>query len=594
MEPTTPGASRRQFARRRREQQQQQRRTRLSPVWNSNWNSDKRPPVRGSSNVAVVRPSRSSMETTKTRPASTCLHSRGMHSFSNPYVALLHGKEQANGGVGKRCNRMPVAPCPMAFGRTYTAPQPPTASQAAKGGQSTKTGLVRNAAVKAKVDSHLCSSSDHMVPLAMENKALAEAHQQLDLLITGIERESYQMPSTRPPPRRRRSRGARVQSGKGVRCQMGKPPPVPAGSPMLSARYKKSAREDAEQIRHLVPLACNPQLLPPARREALLELLSRAEQHDNGIVELLRPPTGNSSRNNRLTMLQMLPLSLDESPYGKQMSQKYLCQPGGAGLRTDDERFKEAKILRSPTGQVLLSRTLEEELKDEQMVLNFMEEKLKWRQEASAGAQQLNERQQQAMRERAELEQHKQLVIECRERRRQADLKKELNQRKDMVIPRRMLPKVVPESEDEAKDAATWCHLRRGHQISHSEMFKAVDDPLNELLERRHQFQVHAQAIAFPKTKEDTPRSNQASHIPQQCVAKAVDLDDPLHELRDQRHLFQMHSQDCCLYRNARSSTPWEIFASVAATCIQELLDDVLAADSDKDDSGDESEIESD
>ncbi|SPP89427.1 uncharacterized protein LOC117590943 [Drosophila guanche] len=564
MEPATAGAGRRQFARRRREQQQpppqqqqqqqQQRRTRLSPVWNSNWNSDKRPWVRGSSNVAVVRPSRSSIETTKTRPASTCLHSRGMHSFSNPYVALLHGKEQANGAVGKRRSRMPVAPCPMALGRTYTAPPPPTASQAAKGRPSTKAGLIRKAAIKAKVESHLCSSSDHMAPLAMENKALAEAHQQLELLITGIERESYG---------RRRSTGARGQSGKGVRCQMGKPPTVPAGSPMLSAR------ENAEQIRHLVPLACNPQLLPPARREALLKLLSRAEQHDNGIVELLRPPTGNSSRNrnNRLTMLQMLPLCLDESPYGKQMSQKYLCQPGGTGPRTDDERFKEAKILRSPTGQVLLSRTLEEELKDEQIVLNFMEE-------------QLNERQQQAMRERAELEQHKQLVVECRERRRQSDLKKELT---DMVIPRRMLAKVVPESEDE------------GHQISPSEMFNSVDEPLHELLERRHQFQVHAQAIAFPKTKDDThsqdtPKCNQASHSLQQAVAKAADRADPLTELRDQRHLFQMHSQDCCLYRNARSSAPWEIFASVATTCIQELLDDVLAADSDKDDS----EIESD
>ncbi|XP_017149006.1 uncharacterized protein LOC108159887 [Drosophila miranda] len=733
MKPATAGAARRQFARRRREQQQQpqqqqqqqhqQRRTRLSPVWNSNWNSEKRAPAGRFSNIAIVRPSRSSTHAPKTpRPARTCLHPKGMHSFSNPHLPLPHGKEQANAGFGKSRNRMPVTLSRTAFGRSYTPPSA-TGSQRTKGRPRPMIGVIPKGAKANGQGSHVCSSSDHVaLPLLSSrvpgNKALAESHQQLEMLLSGIERESYVAPSPHPPACARRSGSVRARNGsrisKGVRRQMGRHPPAPAVSPMLSARYKENDSEGADHIRHLVPLACNPQLLPPAKREALLELISRAEQHDNGIVELLRSSTENSSRDPKLSMFQMLPLSLNESPYSEKIwtgcSQELPQQ-----LRIEDERLKEAKILRSPNGQMLLSRTLEEELKDEKMVLNYMEAELKRRQQPEASdPEPLNERQQQAMRERAELDQNKQLVSECRERRRQSHLKKELagnlkKQRQEKVAPRRKLAKVVPESDCEEEDVPLWSVPHRDSQASlivQQSMATEDVDPLNELIERRNEFQPHSQAMIFPESEDeekDAPspsilrRSNQPSPSPQQSEANAdvddlndllerrhqfqvhsqamvvpeseyeeedvlpwsvpdrdsqssptvqrsvatVDVDplnelfeernqfqihsqamvfpesedesndtppsyilrrlqrsvakadiDPLHELHKWRYQFQLNCQACCLYKNRRSSTPWENIASVATKCSLELLDNVLAAlnrreSSDRDDSED-------
>ncbi|XP_002133724.2 uncharacterized protein [Drosophila pseudoobscura] len=576
MKPATAGAARRQFARRRREQQQQpqqqqqqqERRTRLSPVWNSNWNSEKRAPAGRFSNIAVVRPSSSSTHAPKTpRPAKTCQHPRGMHSFSNPHLALPHGKEQADAGFGKSRNRMPVALSRTVFGRSYTPPSA-TGSQRAKGRPRQMIGVIPKPAKANGQGSHLCSSSDHVaLPLLSSrvpgNKALAESHQQLERLLSGIERESYVVaPPPHPPACARRSAAVRVRNGsrisKGVRRQMGRHPPAPAVSPMLSARYKENDSEEADHIRHLVPLACNPQLLPPAKREALLELISRAEQHDNGIVELLRPSTENSSRDPKLSMFQMLPLSLNESPYSEKIWTE-CSQELPQQLRTEDERLKEAKILRTPNGQMLLSRTLEEELKDEKMVLNYMEAELKRRQQPETlDPEPLNERQQQAMRERAELDQHKQLVSECRERRRQSHLKKELagnlkKQRQEKVAPCRKLAKVVPESDYEEEDVPLWSVPHRDSQASLSvqrAMVKADVDPLNELLERRNEFQPHSQAMLFPESEDeekDAPspsilrRSNPPSPSPQRSEANA-DVDD-LNELLERRHQFQVHSQ---------------------------------------------------
>jgi len=87
---------------------------------------------------------------------------------------------------------------------------------------------------------------------------------------------------------------------------------------------------------------------------------------------------------------------------------------------------------------MFFSRTLEEELKDEKKVLDFMEAELR-KQGAvrnepggnllgqSLDYHPLNERQEQALRERMELEREKQLVINCREQRRQKDQSKEQN-----------------------------------------------------------------------------------------------------------------------------------------------------------------------
>ncbi|KAH8357458.1 hypothetical protein KR084_006252, partial [Drosophila pseudotakahashii] len=284
--------------------------------------------------------------------------------------------------------------------------------------------------VRAKVDSHLCPQLSTQPPpppmkprQSMQNKSMAEAHQQLELLLSRIERAGdYQPP---PPPsslgRRRGQGGGKV--AKGALRQMEPAPPVPAGSPMLSARMK--SEEDGDHLTHVVPLVQNPQRLPPAKREALLELLQRAGQHDKGIVDIVASSTGDPSRDTMLMLLQMLPLSLDESPYREKFweGHRYLKerQQLHQKLPPGDDRFKEVKVLRGPDGRCFFSRTLEEELRDEKKVLDYMETELQRR--GGTRGSQLNERQEQAMRERAELERHKQLVIDCREQRRQEEQK---------------------------------------------------------------------------------------------------------------------------------------------------------------------------
>nr|XP_044250847.1 bromodomain-containing protein 4 [Drosophila takahashii] len=353
------------------------------------------------------------------KPPRQVLTARALGA-SNPYLEDQPARDRRS--VTQRSRRAEVKtrnqPHPMpstsrlAFGGpppTFRRPAPPAPQPAPpcpKVRQNLRT-------VRAKVDSHLCPHLTSQPPPApmkppqpKQNKSMAEAHQQLELLLSRIERAGdYQPP---PPPatqvKRRAGQGVGSKVAKGARRQMEPAPRVPAGSPMLSARRK--SEEDRDHLAHVVPLVQNPQRLPPAKRDALLELLQRAGQHDKGIVDIVASSTGDPSRDTMLMLLQMLPLSLDESPYREKFweGHRYLKerQQLHQQLRPGDDRFKEVKVLRDPDGRAFFSRTLEEELRDEKK---------------------LNERQEQAMRERAELERHKQLVIDCREQRRQQEQK---------------------------------------------------------------------------------------------------------------------------------------------------------------------------
>ncbi|XP_017065273.2 uncharacterized protein LOC108103996 [Drosophila eugracilis] len=384
--------------------------------------------------------------------------------------------------------------------------------------------------VRAKVDSHLCSQfASHPCPPTkhrsrppcqpVKNKSLAEAHQQLELLLTRIERATDYDSPPQSVAGTKKIGGTKVS--KGVSRQMGQPPPVPAGSPMLSARsnYTMSQTDvmignseedrDCSLLPEVVPLVQNPQRLPPAQRDALLELLQRSEQHDKGIVDIVGSSTGDLSRDTMLMLLQMLPLSLDESPYSEKFweGHRYLKerQKLQQKLRPGDERFKEVKVLRDPNGYTYFSRTLEEELQDEKKVLDYME--AEFQRNGRRPNQQgdnlptghpvdyypLNDRQEKAMRERAELERHKQMVINCREQRRQKENQKQ-------------------------------------QSCSSAPEGNCIENP------------------------------------------QSAESFDPWNSLLKDRDRFQAHCNRSCFYNNSRSSVPWKIYAKVASNLSSHLI----------------------
>lgn len=202
--------------------------------------------------------------------------------------------------------------------------------------------------VRAKVDSHLCphlSNRQRPTPKNPEpaqpssqrscqstkGKSLAAAHQQLELMLSRIERVTDYQPPPPPPAAQFKRRGSGVKVAKGVSRQMAHPPPVPAGTPMLSARRNKNiamrtdggggaeleedrngdgegdgfGHGEGDHIDNAIPLVQNPQCLPPAKRDALMQLLQRNEQHDKGIVDMVAT-TGDSNRDAMLMLLQMM------------------------------------------------------------------------------------------------------------------------------------------------------------------------------------------------------------------------------------------------------------------------------------------------
>ncbi|XP_036677099.2 uncharacterized protein [Drosophila suzukii] len=517
-------------------------------------------PPPGTGNIARVQPSsnttsrirrdREAQRVPVPKPPRQILSARAL-GISNPYKEDQPAKERRS--VTQRSRRPEVKtrnqphPTPATarpfIGGKYTQPQPPPTLRKAAPPAATRKTRPCLRTVRAKVDSYLCphlsrSPSPPPQPARsaqpMKKKSMAEAHQQLELLLSRIERSGdYQPP---PPPAELARRRGGTKVAKGASRQMAQPPPVPAGSPMISARrnytgsrsYSRIATESLEQqdgdhLSHVVPLVQNPQCLPPEKRDALLELLQRAGQHDKGIVDIVGSSTGDPSRDTMLMLLQMLPLSLDESPYKEKFWEGHHYLKERQKLRQKlppgDERLKEVKVLRGPDGRMFFSRTLEEELKDEKKVLDFMEAELRkqepGRNEPSGNLlgqsldyHPLNERQEQALRERVELEREKQLVINCREERRYKDQLKEQN--------------------------SSW---GAGGAPS-------LEQPS------------HLREIQSENPNSTTPA-------------------DPWKQILQDRNRFQAHCNRSCFYNNSRSSAPWKIYAKVASKLSSQLIESV-------------------
>ncbi|KAI8034210.1 phosphatase and actin regulator 4 [Drosophila gunungcola] len=511
------------------------------------------PPSPGS--IAVVRPTGSTATTTRMRrdresqreppmkPPPQILSTKAL-GCSNPYL------DDQRRSVTQRSRRMEVKtpnrqrPIPVAFGGQYRCagvPQPPPAYRSPAPPPNGSKIRQRLRSVRAKVDSYLCphlsAPSPPTQPAArrpcrpVKNNSIKEAHEQLELLLTRIERASdFQTPPPPPPPPAVHSkRRGQAKVAKGARRQMAQHPPVPAGSPILSARpgsttmsqtypridcaENRSAGSEEDHLPHVVPLVQNPQHLPPAKRDALLQLLQRAEQHDKGVVDFVASATGDPSRDTMLMLLQMLPLSPNDSPYAEKFweGHRYLKerQKLHQTLRPGDERFKEVKVLHSPDGEVFLSRTLEEELKDEKQVLDYIGAQLRG-QGPPGGRHPLSKRQEQAMREREELERYKQQVTSCREQRRQEQAR--------IIVQK-----------------GSWGG--------------GADTPTEKTSIRE-----------IPSKNPPSPRST-----------------DPLKQLLQDRDRFQANCRQSCFYNNSQSSAPWKIYAKVASKLSSQLIDSLDA-----------------
>ncbi|XP_016962526.3 uncharacterized protein LOC108032966 [Drosophila biarmipes] len=513
-----------------------------------------RPPPPAGGNIAMVQPSSNTTSQSRRdrdaqrmplvpRPPRQVLSARVL-GLSNPYKEDQPAKERRS--VAQR-SRRPEVKTRNQFQYTQPQPQPPpTLRRPAPPPAAARKTRPCLRTVRAKVDSYLCPhlagppspppqrAQPTQFAHPLKKKSMAEAHQHLELLLSRIERSGDYQPPPPPADLARRRGGPKV--AKGASRQMAQPPPVPAGSPMLSARgnyggsrsYSRIAIGSAEDqgrdhLPHVVPLVQNPQCLPPEKRDALLELLQRTGQHDKGVVDIVASSTGDPSRDTMLMLLQMLPLSLDESPYREKFweGHRYLKerQELRQKLRPGDERFKEVKVLRGPDGRMFFSRTLEEELKDEKKVLDYMEMEL---QKQGPGRHQsggnflgqsldyhpLNERQEQAMRERMELEREKQLVINCRE-------------------------------------------------------------------QRRHKDQLREQQSSW--AAGGAPPQEQSPHLREIQSENATDPSptDPWKQLVQDRNRFQAHCNRSCFYNNSRSSAPWKIYAKVASKLSSQLIESV-------------------
>ncbi|XP_043658993.1 uncharacterized protein LOC122623740 [Drosophila teissieri] len=517
------------------------------------------PPSSG--NVAIVRPGsndtrgrqdRRQSREPPVKPPRQALSAR-LLAISNPYRDDQSLKERRS--VTQRSQRSAVktrnphhstlaTSSRSAFGGHYTVPAaPPTLRKAAPQPPGSQMRPCLRS-VRPKVDSHLCphlanqSRSDpkhqhQPQPSAQrpcqptKGKSLAEAHQQLELMLSRIERVTdYQPPPPPPPPAAQlRRRGAGVKVAKGVSRQMAQPPPVPAGTPMLSARRNNNnamrtdggggAELEEDRDRNgggegdhpdiAIPLVQNPQHLPAAKRDALMQLLQRTEQHDKGIVDMVGA-SGDSARNTMLMLLQMIPLSLADSPYKQKFlkGHRHLKEHRSQqrNLRPGDERFEEVKVLHGPDGHVYYARTLEKEpkeLKAEPEVhatgqYHSVRNALEYR----SVQHPLNERQEQAMRERAQLERDKQLVINCREKRRLKE--------------------------------------RTGEQAAHS------------------------------------PSRNNNNQSKNPTTPRAT---DPWKQVLQDRDRFQANCNRSCFYNNSHSSAPWKIYAKVASKLSSQLIESV-------------------
>ncbi|ALC48951.1 CG32572 [Drosophila busckii] len=443
-----------------------------------------------------------------------------------------------------------------------------------------------------------------------QETAMAAAHEQLELLLTRIERGSDVSARSAPGTaalRRRKPAPANL-----VRRQMEHPPPVPKGTPQGSARrwtsqvaataagtdagsgdfehlqvldvrtgelisYAESQRRSkalhaepaatavaktttttttttiatADVLEQAwVPLTQNPQLLAPEQRDALLQLMSRAEQQqDKEIVKILRESDGDDdgdrSRSTMRLTLQMLPLALTpgDSPYSEQFwaGHRYLKerQQLHSKLRPDDLRYKEVKILRGAGGKYMLSKTLEQQLQDEKHVLDFIDSELQRYQTPEQQA-----RHQQAMAERQELDRQKQQVGEWREQHQLA--KQRLHYRRKSKKPKcaRMQLSLPPPPPPLPPPVKLELDLRLEAAAEETDGAGDVEGEV-EL------------------DDELTPRAP--------AFAPDNEAHAELSSLLMQRQQFQQQCQRSGLYNNSNCPMPWQLIANVTNNLSTEL-----------------------
>ncbi|EDW00333.1 GH11915 [Drosophila grimshawi] len=279
-------------------------------------------------------------------------------------------------------------------------------------------------------------------------KPMEAAHKQLELLLTRIENDAVKprqmaVPVTEPASKRQRCKPP--APAKRVRQQMEHPPPVPTVSPLNSARRNETTTTTTMLS---VPLTHNPQLL--------LETISQSDkQEKQQVVNILHSEhntnhdhyhhdddgddddvndadDGDPSKDAVHPTLQMLPLALTpgESPY----RENFL-----PGHRVPRERQKkQQQQLQAPktqldtSGKIFQSVLPVEDFDDEKPVSDTKLEHHDQPAEIQPESQQM--RQLQAMKERAELDRQKQLVIEWRLRHRLTELRQTEQQMTKRVL----------------------------------------------------------------------------------------------------------------------------------------------------------------
>lgn len=245
-------------------------------------------------------------------------------------------------------------------------------------------------------------------------------------------------------------------------------------------------------------------------------------------------------------------------------------------LQPDDLRYKEVKILRSPNGKFFLSKTLEEQLKDEKHVLDFIDSELQ-RGDIPEMMPEPSERQRQALDERAELDRQKQQVREWRAQQRMAEQK-----RTEQQVTKRMLKK-AKRIKQQAQDDTMW-RPKRQHRQQHlqplhsgTDMELDLDLELAELPQRSDEEETligsqptdsssdhilhEGQEFVLQLNSDFDEEDTDATPRPSGAEVPIQELDNDLADTREQRRQFQNQCQNSSLYGNANCLTPWTLYS---------------------------------
>ncbi|XP_030242822.1 trichohyalin [Drosophila navojoa] len=259
-------------------------------------------------------------------------------------------------------------------------------------------------------------------------------------------------------------------------------------------------------------------------------------------------------------------------------------------MQPDDMRYKEVKILRSPNGKLFLSKTLEEELKDEKHVLDFIESELQ-RSNITEMTPEPNERQRQALDERAELDRQKQQVSEWRAQRRMDDHK-----RAEQQVTKRMLKKAKEMKHQTQDDTTRNSKRQHRHQRPRPVHLNAdreldLDLELAELPQRSEgETLVGSQESDFSlddileEGKEyvlqldtDFDEDTDATPRPSGNEGTIQELDNDLADSREQRRQFQNQCQNSSFYGNSNCLTPWTLYSNISSNLVDEMTRNIDA-----------------